>query len=211
MSIPTLQQGIQSIQQGKHDEGARLLKIALKDETLAPNMQAVGWMWLAETTGDNNFKIQCYQRAAAIDPSNQIVNERLSQLLAQQLPPRPPSSPAPENTYAPPVTQQPPAYQQPLSPSGDSGQYRVQNPQPRQTNSYPQMDDSGQFIPRNPQPRSAIIQITHQWMIPDSTACRIRSHVSPTTIRLPITVTLTVLIAHSNSLIPHINSLTPTG
>ena len=89
MAIHDLEQGIQSIQGGKNEEGARLLRIALKSNQLPPNLQAVALMWLAETNPDPNFKIDCYRRANAVDPSNNDVNQRLSHWLSQSLPGNP--------------------------------------------------------------------------------------------------------------------------
>ncbi len=80
------EQAMQAIQSGNLEEGARLLRILLKEE-MPPNIRAVALMWLAETNPDMSFKIECYRQAISADPSNTTVSERLSVLLASQLPP----------------------------------------------------------------------------------------------------------------------------
>ncbi|MGB1286751.1 MAG: hypothetical protein ACPG7F_09485, partial [Aggregatilineales bacterium] len=147
MAMSNLQNGIESVQQGNHAEGARLLKFALKNAQLDPRMQATALMWLAETKSDPAFKLECYQKASQIDPTNATVNERLSAMLNQQLPP----AAAPQMN---PNQGQPP-YQNPQYPAGDSGQYFVQNPLPQQPapNNYPVTGDSGQYFVQNPMPQ----------------------------------------------------------
>lgn len=81
-----LEQGVQAIQGGMLEEGARLLRIALKEDQLAANLRAVALLWLAETQPDPKFKIECYRLASEADPSNQDVSQRLSYWLSQQLP-----------------------------------------------------------------------------------------------------------------------------
>jgi tetrahydromethanopterin S-methyltransferase subunit G len=86
MASPTLQQGIEAVRAGQHDEGARLIRIALKEQDMQPGVRAVALMWLAETRDDVSFKIDCYQQANQADPNNQDVNQRLSYWMSQQLP-----------------------------------------------------------------------------------------------------------------------------
>jgi hypothetical protein len=81
-----LEQGIQAVQTGNKDEGARLIRIALKDEQLPSNLRAVGLLWLAETNEDPKFKIECYRLANQADPTNQDVSQRLAYWMARQLP-----------------------------------------------------------------------------------------------------------------------------
>ena len=81
-----LEQGVQAIQNGKKDEGARLIRIALKDEQLPSNLRAVGLLWLAETNEDAKFKIECYRLANQADPTNTDVSNRLSWWMSRQLP-----------------------------------------------------------------------------------------------------------------------------
>lgn len=122
MSIRSLEQGIQAVNSGKLEEGARLLRIALKDETLDASIRATALMWLAETNPDMQFKIDCYRQANTVDPTNQLVNQRLSALLAAQLPPQ---QPVPGNT---PSQGMPPA-----SPYTVPGTAYVQQPVPGNT------------------------------------------------------------------------------
>jgi hypothetical protein len=86
MSVRSLQQGIDAVQRGNHDEGARLIRLALKDGSLDASLRATAWMWLAETKTDMTYKLDCYQQAHSADPTNQLVNQRLSTLLSAQLP-----------------------------------------------------------------------------------------------------------------------------
>jgi len=116
MSIQDIHKGIGAIRQGHPDEGARFLRIALRDTTLDAHHRAMALLWLAETTDNNQSKLNYYQEALALDPSNIDVQARLDRLLAVQLPPTPPlytaqSQPieiAPPPMYTPPV-QQPPS------------------------------------------------------------------------------------------------------
>lgn len=69
MSIRALELGIKAVQRGSLNEGARLLRYALKG-TLDGDQRATGYIWLAETTVDPGFKRACYAQAvaAARDP-----------------------------------------------------------------------------------------------------------------------------------------------
>jgi hypothetical protein len=73
-------------------EGARLLRIALLDTSLAPSMRAVVYIWMAETDPTPAFKMQCYNEALAADPNNAQARQRLEALMSTTLPPT--SSPA---------------------------------------------------------------------------------------------------------------------
>ncbi len=86
MSLRSLQQGIEAVQKSNHAEGALLLQNALKDTTLPGNLRATGWMWLAHTNPDIQFRINCYRQAFQADPNNKQASEGLSTLLAAQLP-----------------------------------------------------------------------------------------------------------------------------
>lgn len=100
MSIRNVEQGIQLIQRGSLEEGARLLRIAIKDPQLSGEIQATALIWLAETSPDPQFKLQCYQQALNVNPGNQAATERLSILLASQLPAQP--ARPPETSSPPP-------------------------------------------------------------------------------------------------------------
>lgn len=83
MTTQNFNQGIAAIQQGNTAEGERLLLVALQHEALTPQVQAIGYMWLAETRPDMAYKLQCYQRAAQLDPTNPTVQQRLQILQSQ--------------------------------------------------------------------------------------------------------------------------------
>ncbi len=87
MSVRDIRQGIDAIRAGNTQEGARLIRVGLKDETIPPRVRAVALSWLAETKDDIESKIDYYQQAAQADPTNQDIAERLSRYLS----PRPPS------------------------------------------------------------------------------------------------------------------------
>src|SRR5512145_1192781 len=119
MSFRYVEQGIAAIQVGNLDEGARLLRIALRDTTLTGGIRAVACLWLAETTSDPTAKRAYYDQAIAADPNNSEIRLRLERWLASQLsmPPLPPAAnPAtpkpplpPSNPPAAPVSYTPPA------------------------------------------------------------------------------------------------------
>jgi len=159
MAFQSMEQGIQAIQSGNREEGARLLRIALRDEDMTPQMRSVTLMWLAETHDDTNFKIDCYKQALDIDPSNSDVQQRLSFYMAAQLPPQQtdnsssqPMSPAQPNQVNPqsqqnPVGQHPAGNQQNAFPAQQS---QPQNPtMPQQ----PNLNDSQQFFPQQGVPQ----------------------------------------------------------
>src|SRR5690606_23428918 len=80
-----LEEGIQAVQGNNLQEGARLIRIALKDQNLTPNLRAVGLLWLARTDDDIKFKIECYRRASQIDPNNLQAAQLLTEAMSQQL------------------------------------------------------------------------------------------------------------------------------
>jgi len=87
-----VEQGITAIQAGNRDEGARLLKIALKDSALQGALRAVACLWLAEVTDHPTEKRQYYNDALNADPNNPDVIQRVEAYLASQFTP-----PAPAN------------------------------------------------------------------------------------------------------------------
>jgi len=105
MTIQTLKQGIELIQQNKHDEGARLVRVALKSPEVDEKTQAIGWLWLAETVDNPNEKINYYNKAISLDPDNQQAHDRRAYLLAQDLPP---AQPKPEDAAPTPPQSMPP-------------------------------------------------------------------------------------------------------
>lgn len=102
MSVRSLQQGIEAVQKGHLEEGARLLRLAIRDETLAPHLKATAFAWLSNTQEDVAFKIECYQKAVAADPQNSTYAQHLNMLMASQVPaPKPPPAPTPPQPYSP--------------------------------------------------------------------------------------------------------------
>lgn len=119
----SLQQGIEAIRAGNPQAGARLIRIALKDETITGELRAAGEIWLASTSRDPAFRIACYERALDADPGNHIAQHRLATLLtppdepAAAAPPPPPTMPEtwpasgatqPSQAVDPPPTNAPP-------------------------------------------------------------------------------------------------------
>lgn len=88
MPFRTVQQGINAIQAGNVEEGARLLKIALKNPDLTGMHRAVACMWMAEITADPQAKRGFYEDARTADPNNAEIRQRVDSFLATQwLPP----------------------------------------------------------------------------------------------------------------------------
>ncbi len=125
MPYQTMQQGIDAISAGNRAEGARLLRIALRNEALQGNLRAIALMWLAETTDDRQQKVQLYQEAVAADPTSSDARQRLALLLTPPAPLAPP----------PPVTGDSGVFR-PIQP-GDTGQYPAVQP-PYQQPAYGQ-------------------------------------------------------------------------
>lgn len=137
-AIRSFQQGVEAVQQGRLDEGARLLRVALDDDTLSGSLRATALMWLAEISKDTKEKIRFYTNALSIDPANELAQQKLAALLrppANQPSAPPPTPNSPDNplvkpkpptpVYQPagvvlsspqpqPVSP-PPVYQQPLA------------------------------------------------------------------------------------------------
>ena len=112
MPIRDLQEGIQGVQAGRLSEGARLLRIALRNDQLAGDLRAVGCLWLAETSDDPEHKVDCYNRALAADPNNEQARQQLAALLGSALPGTAPPPQLPETPRrADPHSPQPPANQ----------------------------------------------------------------------------------------------------
>ena len=125
MSYRSLELGINAVQAGHLEEGARLLRIAVKSGDLTPQLRAVAYLWLAETKTDIQHKRACYNEALVADPGNDDAQQRLTHLLASQLPPMPdtlpeetPSEPVAYTAQTPPQTlpSPPPYTPQPAAP-----------------------------------------------------------------------------------------------
>jgi hypothetical protein len=101
--------GIEAIRQGKIDEGARFLRIALRDSNLQGYERASALVWLAETTDNNQSKLNYYQEALQADPTNTDTQLRIDHLMAVDLPPTPPLyTTTPQIEITPPPMYQPP-------------------------------------------------------------------------------------------------------
>lgn len=79
--IRSLQQGIAAIQAGHLQEGARLIKIALRDENLTGSLRATAYLWMANTTEDHQQKINYYTEALTADPNNELAKQWLAELM----------------------------------------------------------------------------------------------------------------------------------
>lgn len=113
MSHRTLEMGISAVQRGSLPEGARLIRIAIKQGDLSPQMRAIAYLWLAETQTDPGQKRASYSEALAADPANVEARQRLASLLTAQLPSAPQTpTPSPTTTTS---TQQIAAVQTPQS------------------------------------------------------------------------------------------------
>jgi len=121
MPFRSLEQGINLIQQGNHEEGARLVRIALKSEQIQGEMRATAFLWLAETVQSRDEKLSMYQQALNIDPENEYARQRIAQLYASDLPPSSPAS----NPPAAQSSQQ----QSPAPPAGMPGEMPGMNQQ----------------------------------------------------------------------------------
>ena len=101
MPFRSMEQGIKAVQEGKLEEGARLLRIALRDEALSGKLRAVALTWLAETSTDPDHKTRCYKEALEADPGNTDVTQRMAYLLSSQLPPK--QTPLPPQGFSMPA------------------------------------------------------------------------------------------------------------
>lgn len=90
MSLRAYELGTTAIRAGSLAEGARLLRIALKSGDLAPGVQALAYLWMAETSPEIEFKRRAYQSAVRAEPTNAEARTRLEALPAPAaLPPSP--------------------------------------------------------------------------------------------------------------------------
>jgi hypothetical protein len=121
MGLQNILSGIKAIQARQFDEGARFLRIALRDETVTGNLRATALLWLAETTDNNQSKLNYYQDALKSDPTNADVQARIDRLMVVDLPPSPPppmTSYTPIEINPPPTTMSytPPPVSMPIEP-----------------------------------------------------------------------------------------------
>jgi hypothetical protein len=112
MSRQAIENGIAALQAGNIQQGEQLLRQGLMSREVSGSLRAVGYMWLATTSPNRDFQIQCYRAAVEADPSNAEARRRLDALQPPQvpLPPEPPPV-APMPPTAPPTSTQtaPPA------------------------------------------------------------------------------------------------------
>ncbi len=103
--------GIQALQSGSKVEGARLIRIALK-RNLPPEIRAIAYLWLAESTDDPQLKRAHYTEASALDPNNTEARTRLAALMNAQFSTQTTGYTQPVTTYTQPVT----TYTAPVTP-----------------------------------------------------------------------------------------------
>jgi hypothetical protein len=106
----SLDLAINAIQAHNMEEGARLLRIALRSQELTGSLRSVAYMWLAETQDDASHKRACYSEALAADPNNNEARERLARLLASQLPRMPDTLPEQATPGSSSLVMPPPIY-----------------------------------------------------------------------------------------------------
>jgi hypothetical protein len=123
MTYRNVEQGIAAIQAGNVEEGARLLKIAIREPDLANAMRAIACLWLAETTTDAQAKRTYYNDALAADPNNPQIRQRVEAWMASHLMPPTPPVPPPQSVPMPPGATPPP--QPPVLP-GTGGMFQTQ-------------------------------------------------------------------------------------
>lgn len=109
MTYHNLKLAINLIKEGKMEEGARLLRFALKGDDLTPEQRVVGWLWMAETTDHIETKIGYYKAVLQIQPDHGRAAEMIQRLSKIELPPMPPQMPNAPPQHVPQTTQTPPA------------------------------------------------------------------------------------------------------
>jgi hypothetical protein len=112
-AIASLHRGVEAIKAGQLDEGARLLREALRDDSIQGELRATALTWLADTVREAAGKIELYEQALAADAGYTLAQRRMAQLLQpdsgnRQTPAAPPT--LPETAPPPPP---PPVYQSP--------------------------------------------------------------------------------------------------
>ena len=80
---PELLRAIQLVKAGEREPAAALLAQLVDDTELDKHSRAVASLWLAETSDDRHFKINCLRRALAFERHNTQVQQVLDQLLAE--------------------------------------------------------------------------------------------------------------------------------
>ena len=165
MASRNLEQGIVAVQQNDLVTGKRLLKIALKNDNLNQQERVQALIWLAETDSNPQFKVEQYQQAITMDPTNQDIINRFaywSQAVQQQN--NAARDMPPESQNQRPDWQNPQQQQfnqqftpsQPLPPINPNQrpdwQQNSQQPPPNQQNQQPGWQNSQQYTPSQPMP-----------------------------------------------------------
>lgn len=117
--IKSLRQGIDLIKQKKAEEGARMIRNALKDPALSDKTRAIAHVWLSVATKDRQQRIDYLERALQYDPQTPNAQEHLNDLLAAGLDEMITTDPLKSITdqfTPPPSPPQPPATVEPNAP-----------------------------------------------------------------------------------------------
>ncbi len=86
MVYRALELGIKAVEAGSLNEGARLLRYALKKDDLPRELRAVAFMWLAQTVTEPAKQRVYYTNAIAADPSNEEARRRLAAVMTPRAP-----------------------------------------------------------------------------------------------------------------------------
>lgn len=151
MPFRSMELGIEAVKSGNHAEGARLLRIALKGEQLTGSLRAVAYLWLAETNPDPQHKRACYTEALRADPNNQDAKQRLSALLAADLPVTPSPPPLTQTQQMQAVQQPPPSLPTAYDPVITRG-YTPTTPMPPMQSPLPTNPNPAYNVPQPAEP-----------------------------------------------------------
>lgn len=121
----SLELGITAIQAGSTVEGARLIRIALKNDKLTDDLRVIAYLWLAEIENDIQKKRALYSEALNIDPNNEEARARLARLMSAQLPPLSASTPTPAPAPPPVAPYAAPIQAAPQPPSVPASGFNV--------------------------------------------------------------------------------------
>lgn len=146
MTLRTMEQGIAAVQQGRYDEGARLLRIALRSPDLQGPLRATACVWLAHTIQDQQERIQLYKEALQADPQNEHAQRRLSQLYGDSFPTDSAPPMPPSGVPGAPGRSQPPDQADWPLPQMDPDDLLARNPPPTPAN-YGNSNLSGNDFP----------------------------------------------------------------
>lgn len=145
MPFSSIQQAINAIQAGNLDEGARLLKLAIRDPGLQGTDRAIACVWLAEITPDPQEKLRLYDAAVTADPNNQEVGQKRQAFVTSRF--MPPTNVPAATTPSQPIVTQPTAF--PPAPSSLPGVATPYRPLSTSTGTFPAVNP-GQSQPVAP-------------------------------------------------------------